>query len=335
MTVALFRGVWRHLSTQVIGVGGDPLQHVWFIRWLPFALIHGQNPFFTDYLDFPAGANLLWNTSMPLQGLILWPVTAAWGPVVAYNLLIAVAPPLSAWTAFLLFRRFVSSSPAAWVGGALFGFSPYMIAHSLGHPTLTSVYLVPLILLVLDSIVRGPCRHPVLLALALAVLAGAQLLVSEEILASTALVVFLILAIAAGLYPQQARASVRQAARVLLLSGGMFTVLAAWPLAFQLFGPGAIRGGPLHPTGIVVTDLLNFWVPTQMQLLAPAPAVRLTDQFTGNYSEWNAYLGLPLTALLVVAAARYWASGPVRVAALGASLIAILSLGVTIHVGGR
>jgi hypothetical protein len=334
LAFALFRGVWMHPSTEVLGVGTDPWQHVWFINWVPFALSHGQNPFFSDYLDFPAGTNLLWNTSIPLLGLVLWPATAAWGPVVAYNLMITLAPAFSAWTSFLLFRRFVSSSLGAWLGGVLYGFSPYMVAQSLGHPAVSNLYLPPLILLVLDRIVRGSPRWRVPLALVLAVLAAAQLLVSEEVLAGTALVVGLLLAIAAALYPEEARKLLPQVAPVLLLAGAVFAVLVAYPVGFQLFGPQNVRGGPLQPQGIFVTDLLNFWVPTRSQLIAPADALRLTARFTGNYSEWDAYLGVPLTALLAFTAVRGWASGAVRLAALGASLVAILSMGVTIHVGG-
>lgn len=331
---ALFREGWAHPSTQIIGVDQDTWQHIWFISWVPFALSHGQNPFFSDYLNHPAGVNLLWNTSIPLLGLVLWPVTAAWGPVVAYNLMVTLAPALSAWAALLLFRRFVSSSPAAWLGGLLYGFSPYIVAQSLGHPAVTGVYLPPLILLVLDRIIRGSARWRLPLAFALALLAAAQLLISEEVLAGTAMVAGLLLAIAAALYSAEARQRLGQVAPALLLSGVVFAALVAYPMGFQIFGPQRMRAGPPHALGTYVTDLLNFWVPTQMQLLAPLGAVRLSDRFTGNYSEWNAYLGLPLTALLMFAAIRDWASGAVRLAALGASLIAILSMGLTIHVAG-
>ncbi|MBO0706840.1 MAG: hypothetical protein J2P44_00650 [Candidatus Dormibacteraeota bacterium] len=332
---ALFSNVWSHASTQIIGIGDDPMQHIWFISWVPFALGHGQNPFFSDYLQHPAGVNLLWNTSIPLLGLVLWPVTATWGPVVAYNLMITLAPAFSAWAAFLLFRRFVSSSLGAWLGGLLYGFSPYVVAQSLGHPAVSNVYLPPLIMLVLDRIVRGPARRRVPLSIVLGVLGAAQLLVSEEILAATALVGALLLAIAAALYPDQARVQMLQVAPSLGLAAAVFLVLVAYPVGFQLFGPQAVHGGPLQPQGVFVTDLLNFWVPTRMQGIAPAAALRLTERFTGNYSEWDAYLGLPLTALVVLTAVRHWSSGAVRLATLGASLIAILSMGLTVHVGGN
>ena len=42
----------------------------WFLAWTPFALLHGHNPFFTNYIDFPVGVNLAANTSVPLLGLL-------------------------------------------------------------------------------------------------------------------------------------------------------------------------------------------------------------------------------------------------------------------------
>ena len=52
----------------------------WFLAWTPFALGHGLNPFFTNYIDFPLGVNLASNTSVPLLGFLAAPVTLALGP---------------------------------------------------------------------------------------------------------------------------------------------------------------------------------------------------------------------------------------------------------------
>ena len=52
----------------------------------------------------------------------------------------------------MLLRRFVSSQLAAGAGALLYGFSPYMTAHSLAHPNLTAAFIPPLVLLLLDNI---------------------------------------------------------------------------------------------------------------------------------------------------------------------------------------
>src|SRR5690349_23526113 len=44
-----------------------------------------RNPLFADVLQAPGGVNLLWNTAVVAPAAILWPVTAAFGPIVSYN----------------------------------------------------------------------------------------------------------------------------------------------------------------------------------------------------------------------------------------------------------
>ena len=328
-----FAGAWRDPFAYGIGVRGDPSQFMWFLRWFPFAAGHGLNPFFTDFADYPGGVNLLWNTSMPLAGFLLAPVTLGLSPLVAYDLMETLGLALSAWTAFLLLRRCVASPAAAAVGGLLYGFSPFMFAQSLGHPHMTVAFLPPVVLLLLDEIVRVQRRPAARLGAALALVAVAQFFISEEVLVVTGLTAVVLLATAAALWPREAMARAPRAARALLVAGGLFALAVAWPVAFQLGGPQHISGSA-HEPNVYVNDLLGFWVPSEIQWIAPARLLRVSARFTGNSSEWNAYLGVPMTLLLAFAVLRWWRNGWVRVAALSGAVVAILSLGITLHVGG-
>jgi hypothetical protein len=327
-----FASAWRDPFRYGIGVRGDPSQFMWFLSWFPFAGGHRLNPFFTDFVDYPAGANLLWNTSVPLVAYVLSPVTAL-SPVLSYDLMETLGLALSAWTGFLLLRRCVTRPLAAAVGGLLYGFSPYMLAQSLGHPHVTVAILPPVILLLLDEIVRVQRRPPALLGAALAAMCVAQFFVSEEVLVVTGLTSFVLLAIAASLWPRQSLTRVRRAAGALLIAGGLFAAAVAWPVYFQLRGPQHITGAT-HPQNVFVNDLLGFWVPSQMQWLAPNRLLRVSAGFSGNYSEWDSYLGVPLSLLLAYVAVRWWRSGWARLATLSGAVVAILSLGITVHVGG-
>ena len=84
-----------------------------------------------------------------------------------------------------------------------------------------------------------------------------------------------------------------------------------------------------------VSDALSFVVPTRLLLLAPDRALYLSDKFSGGLIEVNSYVGVPLAALLVLVAVRYWRQPVVRLATLTAMLIAILSMGITIHYAGN
>ncbi|MDQ6773614.1 MAG: hypothetical protein M3024_11590 [Candidatus Dormibacteraeota bacterium] len=334
LAFAVFASIWRAPFAHTIGAFQDPAQHMWFLGWVPFALSHGLNPFFTDYADYPAGANLLWNTSMPLLSLGLWPVTVTLGPAFAFNLIETASLALSAWCAFLLIRRYVRSSLAAALGGLLYGFSPYMVAQSRGHPSVTMVALPPLILLLLDEIVRVQRTRPVALGVALGLLGAAQLLISEEVLAMTGIAAALLLAIAIATWPERVHAQSGRAAPALAIAVGVFALFAAYPIAFQLWGSQHIAG-PQHRPDFYVSDLMGFLVPTQMQRLAPSAALTITQRFTGNVAEWNAYLGVPLALLLAWTAIRYRGDAVVRLVAPAAVILAILSLGVNLHWGGQ
>jgi hypothetical protein len=335
LAVAMFSSSWVNPTTLSIGLTGDPQEIMWFLGWPPFAITHGLNPLFTNYIDYPGGVNLMWNTSELLPGLVLGPLTSLGGFVLAWNVLMTAAVALSAWTAFLLIRRFVPNQVAAGVGGLLYGFSPYMTAHSLGHPHATLAFMPPILLLLLDEIVRVQRRRPLVSGLLLGVAAAAQLLIGEEMLATAALAAFLLLCLAVGLFPDQFRSRINHAARALVAAGVVFAVLVAVPVGFQFFGPQHLRG-VVHTPNAYVSDALSFLVPTDLFLVAPAPAIRISRHFIGgNAVETNSYIGVLLFLLLAFIVVRYWRRPEVRLAALGSALIAILSMGVTIHLASR
>src|SRR4029077_16980672 len=145
----------------------------------------------------------MWNGSMLLNGLVRAPLIQLGGFVLAYNVLMTMAVALSAWTAYLLIRRFVSSQVAAGVGGLLYGFSPFMTAHSLAHPILTVAFMSPVLLMLLDEVVRVQRRRPLVSGFWLGLAATAQLFIGEEVLVSTAVIGLLLICIVAALRSDQ------------------------------------------------------------------------------------------------------------------------------------
>jgi hypothetical protein len=334
LAVWYFRLTWVAPRRATIGVYGDPWLFVWFLKWDQLALAHGHSPLVSSYLNVPAGVNLMWNTSLVLPGLLFAGVTAVLGPVFTYNLLVTLAIAVSALAAYLVFRRYVASHLAAGAGGLLYGFSPYMTAHALGHLHLILAVTPPLVLALLDEILVRQRAAPARLGLALGALAAGQLLTAEELLASELLVATAALALLAVLYRRQVRVRAAYASRALAVAAVVALVLVAWPLYVQFTGSGRPHT-PVQPPGVAVTDAANFVVPTRLQRFAPAGAVAISDRFTGNLSEWDGYLGLPLLVLLVGVAIRWWRRPLVRVASLLALGLAILSLGPRLHVAGR
>lgn len=334
LAVGLFWSAWRSPQTMAVGGGADAPYTMWFMRWVAFALTHGQNPLLSDYIDYPGGVNLMWNGLFPLPAILLSPITVGLGPVLARNLLLTLALGASSFTAFLACSRYVAHRGGAFLGGLLYGFSPFMIAHSLGHVHLTIAFVPPLLLLGLDEALVRQRRPWVAAGLLLGLLAALQFWIGEELLATEALVAVVGIAILIALHPAALRAKAPYAVRALLAAGVTALVLSAFPLAVQFLGPQRVSG-TLQPLNIYASDLLNFVLPTRMQAFAPPAALQVTDQLTGNLTEWDAYLGLPLIVLLIVSVVRAWRSSMViRLCALTGLSVAILSMGITVHLGG-
>ena len=104
----------------------------WFLAWIPYALDHGLNIFHSNFLDYPHGVDLANTTSVPLLGLLAAPFTLSLGPVAAFNILLRLAFASSATSMFFVLRSWCRT-PAAFIGGLLYGFGPYMVVQSANH----------------------------------------------------------------------------------------------------------------------------------------------------------------------------------------------------------
>src|SRR5712691_6612633 len=78
----------------------DQSSYVWDFWWIAHQVTHLGNPWFTAQLAAPAGTQLGFDTLMPLPGLLMTPVTLAFGPSASYNLLAIVIPGLTCYLAY-------------------------------------------------------------------------------------------------------------------------------------------------------------------------------------------------------------------------------------------
>ncbi len=278
---------------------------MWLLYWTPYSITHWLNPFFTDYLNYPQGANLLWNLIPTVPGVLLLPSTFVLGPVFSYNLVMTVALAASGWCAYLVINSLIGDKLAAFLGGLLYGFSPYMLAHSLGHPNLVICVTPPLAMLILAELFVWQRRRAWLVGIGLGVLGTAQLLTTAELLFATVFVGVIGLAMLAVARPREVRARLVHALPGLATAALVFAVLSAGPLAFLFFGPERVVG-VVRQQDFFVTDLLNFIVPTHVMLVVPPQLAGVSSSWTGDDAEWNAYIGLPLLALLGFIAVRWW-----------------------------
>lgn len=331
--MALFANVWSDPRLSWIGDRKDPELFIWYLGWLPHQLGRLQNPLFTDHLAYPSGANLMWNTSVPFPAFILWPITATFGPVVAYNVLVTAGVATSAWLAYFVGRRYLEQRWLAIGVGLMYGFSPGMLAQATRHPHVMIAVFPPIAWLLGDEILVRQRRRPALIG-ALAGLAMAlQLLTGEELLAVTLLTGGLGAILLVALHPGAVAGKLAYAWRAGGVAMVALLVLAGYPLAAQFFGPDRISGS-MQPAGVYVTDVLSF-VSADPALLRFGGSAAAVSHFTGNLSENDGYIGLPLIALFMLALAVMWRRPLVRWAGLMALALALLSLGPRLHVDGN
>src|SRR5665213_905699 len=266
--VAVYWHVWTGSPSHDTQFGPDTALNTWFLAWAPQALIHGLNPFFSHAGNAPYGINVLANTSELLLGMLATPITKVFGPIATFNVLMTAALAGSATSAYFLARRFTTWRPAAFAGGLLFGFSPYMIAASVGtHLHLTFLVFPPLILLVLHELLIGQrwSRWRCGLTLAGLVIVG--------------------------------RTSVKQrvgyAWRGALVALGVAAVVLIYPIWFLAKGPGHIVGPIQLEPEAYRADLFGAFIPDVLQKLAPLRATTVSAHFANSLVENGSYLGIP------------------------------------------
>ncbi|HEV3095885.1 MAG TPA: hypothetical protein VG104_01950 [Candidatus Dormibacteraeota bacterium] len=322
LAVEVFASTWVNPAERWIGSPKDPQLFIWYLGWIPHQLSQGLNPLFTDHLSYPPGVNLMWNTSMLFPAVLLWPVTAAFGPVVAYNMLITGGIALSAWCGFLAARRFVDRDLACFLAGLLYGFSPGMLAQALGHPHVVVALFPPVALLLGHEILVRRRLNPVVAGALAGVAAALQLLTGEEVLAATLVIGVFGVALLALMHRDQLRTSLPYVAKASGAALFVFAILAAYPLGFQFLGPQRVSGSVQGPD-VYVSDLLAFFLPGNL------------IHFTGNVTENDAYVGLPLLALFAAGLVLGWHAPRIRWIGLTALVVAVLSLGPHLHVDGN
>ena len=328
----LARGLIGH-PDYFLGRDTDPPQTMWFFNWWRFSLAHGLNPFVTDWVWAPLGINLAWTTFVPLLAWISIPLQITVGEPATYNIIISLALPLAAFSAFLLCRRVTGAFWPSVLGGYIFGFSPYMLGQVLTHLDLVAVFPVPLIVLLtlkrLDGEVSAR-RFAVLLAALLVV----EFLCFPEIFATITIVGGFALLLALILFRSDVRARLTGLIAPALVGYLMASAVLSMYLYYLL-----ARGFPHAPIwkpGLSSADLLAFLVPTETVMLGTArAATEITHTFQSDIYDNGAYLGIAIIIFVEVFRRRYWREPVGKLLTIMFVVLVIAAMGPSLHVAGR
>ena len=162
----------------------------------------------------------------------------------------------------------------------------------------------------------------------------AQLFITEEILAVTAIAGVVLVAVLAASRPRAVPAAVRRVAAGLAVAAGVTAVIAGYPLWVQFFGPLRQHGSPFT-LDYFKNDLSSFVVPSSYQLFHTAGSAAAAARYQGQLPEYLGYLGWPLLVVLVLAAIACWRRLPARAAAVACVVLGVFSLGGTLLFGGH
>jgi len=124
---------------------GDHLQAVYHLWLVGHQLDHGRAPWRDPYTFQPESSPRVNFGGWPL-GLPFWPLAAAFGTVVAWNLLMLLTYLAAGGFTYLWLRELLMPPGAALVGGLAFTLAPYRVAQSAGHLRGPISVLLPLAL---------------------------------------------------------------------------------------------------------------------------------------------------------------------------------------------
>ena len=332
-----------YLASHKLPATRDAGAYVWCFWWMAHQLEHLSNPWFTRSLAAPVGTQLGLHVLMPLEGTVMIPITAAFGPSASYNLLSAAIPGLLAYAAYRVARLWLPSQAGAIAAGAFFGLSSMLTWRAWYHLNLAvGALFLPLALEAAVRLRRRPgIRQSVILGLTLA----ASLLTDPESTVMAAILVVLALLPWLVRHPGWAKArAAGLAALVAALAGGPQVAAVAWQVA---------SGGASTSMHVLARSYTEYG--TRLAgLLAPSPRVAdfgLTRLAAIYYhdgviyqvinhrhiptSEATPMFGLVLTAMAVLGLALSWRRRSAWLLALLWLGAAALALGPVLWIGAR
>ncbi len=334
LAFGLTHAMWSNPSER--SLAGNPHDEVlfeWFLARTAHALANFDASLITTLMNAPRGVNLMANTSVIVPGIAVSPITMIFGAPTSFVFLLTLGPALTAWTSYLVLRRFVHNPGAAVVGGLVVGFCPAMVAQSLGHLHMTLAFLVPLILLQVYDLAAST-RSSTAVGLRLAGLTVLQIFIGEEWLFIAAVLSVGAL-VCAGLHRPL---DVPRAAGRLFRGGGLAVVVVlvavGYPLWVQFAGPGSVTSSPFLFDAFS-TDLQSYLLPSSLQRFGSAADKATSLSLRGGLTEQNAAMGWLLLLVVGTAVVVLRRRLLVRVAAGAAVATAVLSLGPALIVNNK
>lgn len=345
-----------HLGEAIPGDSFDGWQNYWNFWWLKQSLVDSpRDPYVTDLLYHPTGVSLYFHTLNPFNGVVSLPVQLTGNLFLAYNAAVLLAFAAGGLGAYLLaLTGLAADSPSppgqrplfwpAFLAGLIFTFSPYHLAHLLGHMQLIALQWIPFYVLYLLRGLQRAQRG----ALTRADLFKPGLFLVLVGLCDWYYVVYCLLFTAVALpaawlalwrQRRRARALPLTALRLLAapLAAGLLFALVLSPLWLPMVREARATSFmvPLRSEAVRLSaDLLGFFTPQGFHPLWGQAVRRWADRtFTSSFSEYSVFAGF--TPLFLAGVGVWFDWRRARFWLLSALIFALLALGPVLHIAGR
>lgn len=321
-------------GSSLLGYPGDNFQHAWFLWHFARAVTKLQNPFYTRLIFYPNRVDLSWSTTDPLAGILALPLSLTLGPVISYNISLILQLALAAFFACLLCLRICRNEAAALIGGICFGFSPFVLAHALGHLSLVTAFPIPLYFLALDRLLRKSdpsWKEGLFLALALFLTALGHFNYTVFCVMLTPIVISIDVVL-------EGSSVLKRVWKPFCMAAAAFLIMFS-PFLAMLLGNSADMPlpRPLSHVRQFSADALGFMIPSWNHILLGRFARGLDPRLFVAGFEGTVYVG-PI--ILLLALVGFWKRRSTQPrwawqAAVLAGIFYLLSLGPTIRFLGR
>ncbi|MDP2166932.1 MAG: glycosyltransferase family 39 protein [Thermodesulfovibrionales bacterium] len=292
-------------TTHCAGEGGDEQVYLWNFWWMKYSLIDLKaNPLYTDYIFYPNEVGLAFHTLMPLNGLLSIPLQYIMGIITIHNLFVVLSFAISGFGAFLLINYITGDWRAAFVGGVIYAFCPYKLAHTSGNLAATEWMPFYALFMIRTFEEDGRWKNPLLAGLMLGFNFLSEYLYFFLMVMLT--VLFVLFKIAAD-----------RKETLRYLRKGLLIALFSLPLVLPVlsFAVGDILAGnikklPLPNADFYVADLLGFFSPSPRNPVIGRFSI--LGYFTGS-GQGLVYLGFSVMALALLGWLKYHAKNRMAV----------------------
>jgi hypothetical protein len=148
-----------HLHDAIPGDPGDNFSFVWNLWWMRHVLATpGLAYFHTTYLFYPFGTPIADHPHTALPAMVAATLLKAESPAAAQDLLLLAYVFANMLSAYALCWDITRHRRGAVLGGLIFGLSPYLASHLLGHFDLVAAWVLPLFALTLRRAAQPGAR---------------------------------------------------------------------------------------------------------------------------------------------------------------------------------